>query len=35
MALDEPTTNLDIKNIEGLVESLSSILETKREDDKF
>lgn len=35
MALDEPTTNLDVRNIEGLVESLSAILETKQGDEKF
>jgi len=35
LALDEPTTNLDVRNIEGLVESLSTILEAKTTDDKF
>lgn len=35
LALDEPTTNLDNSNIEGLVEALGTILEEKKEDNKF
>ena len=35
LALDEPTTNLDVRNIEGLVEALAGILEEKKEDNNF
>ena len=33
--MDEPTTNLDVRNIEGLVEALASILNEKKQDNNF
>ena len=35
LALDEPTTNLDTANIEGLVENLQEICQEKKEDRNF
>ena len=35
LALDEPTTNLDGNNIEGLVEALAGILEEKKSNENF
>ncbi|CAD7936014.1 unnamed protein product [Amoebophrya sp. A120] len=35
LALDEPTTNLDEKNIEALAEALGSLIETRRDHSGF
>ena len=35
LALDEPTTNLDQENIQGLVENLQSLLQEKKNDKSF
>ena len=35
LALDEPTTNLDAENIEGLAEALVEIIESRKKQDSF
>jgi len=35
LALDEPTTNLDAENIEGLVSALIEIIESRKNQDTF
>jgi DNA repair protein RAD50 len=35
LALDEPTTNLDAENIEGLAHALVEIIETRRKQNGF
>ena len=35
LALDEPTTNLDAENIEGLARSLIEIIESRKRQDSF
>lgn len=35
LALDEPTTNLDAENIEGLANALSEIIESRKKQDSF
>jgi DNA repair protein RAD50 len=35
LALDEPTTNLDHDNIEGLAESLNTIIQIRRQQRNF
>lgn len=35
LALDEPTTNLDAENIEGLSEALIQIIESRKRQDNF
>ena len=35
LALDEPTTNLDSENIEGLANALVEILESKKRENNF
>ena len=35
LALDEPTTNLDQENIEGLANALKDIIESRKKQDSF
>ena len=35
LALDEPTTNLDAENIEGLAQALVEIIESRKQQDSF
>ena len=35
LALDEPTTNLDADNIEGLANALIEIIESRKKQDSF
>ena len=35
LALDEPTTNLDAENIEGLAQALIEIIESRKKQDSF
>jgi len=35
LALDEPTTNLDAENIEGLAHALIEIIESRKKQDSF
>ena len=35
LALDEPTTNLDSENIEGLATALQNIIEARKKQDSF
>jgi DNA repair protein RAD50 len=35
LALDEPTTNLDAENIEGLANALIEIIESRKKQDSF
>src|SRR5687767_13849137 len=35
LALDEPTTNLDADNIEGLANALMEIIESRKNQDSF
>lgn len=35
LALDEPTTNLDKDNIDGLAEALQNIIEERKEQENF
>lgn len=35
LALDEPTTNLDAENIEGLAQALVEIIESRKKQDSF
>jgi DNA repair protein RAD50 len=35
LALDEPTTNLDVENIEGLATALIDIIESRKRQDSF
>ena len=35
LALDEPTTNLDKDNIDGLAEALKNIIEERKDQDNF
>jgi DNA repair protein RAD50 len=35
LALDEPTTNLDSENIEGLAKALGEIIESRKKQDSF
>ena len=35
LALDEPTTNLDQENIEGLASALTDIIESRKKQESF